>query len=117
MDILFTLIPLSVALIFLVVAVLCWAVFSGQFEDLDAEAARVLADDFAAPAPPEPAVVPGDAAGVRRDPDAATDPRNAASVDLDQSGTHPAPPPFRLSPESAAPARPHQPSAALKNSP
>ena len=52
MDILFTLIPLSVALIFLVVAVACWAVYSGQFEDLDAEAARVLADDFAAPAPP-----------------------------------------------------------------
>ncbi len=45
MDILYTLIPLSVALIFLVIAVLAWAVFNGQFEDLSTEASRILSDD------------------------------------------------------------------------
>jgi cbb3-type cytochrome oxidase maturation protein len=45
MDILFTLIPLSVALVFAVIALLCWAVFSGQFDDVDAEAGRILEDD------------------------------------------------------------------------
>lgn len=45
MDILYTLIPLSVALIFLVIAVLAWAVFNGQFEDLATEASRILSDD------------------------------------------------------------------------
>lgn len=45
MDVLFTLIPLSVALVFAVIAILCWAVFSGQFDDVDAEAGRILEDD------------------------------------------------------------------------
>ncbi len=45
MDILYTLIPLSVVLIFLVIAVLAWAVFNGQFEDLATEASRILSDD------------------------------------------------------------------------
>ena len=45
MDVLFTLIPLSVALVFVVIAVLCWAVFAGQFDDVDAEAGRILEDD------------------------------------------------------------------------
>lgn len=50
MDILYTLIPLSVFLIFGILVVLAWAVNSGQFEDLDAEAERILLDDFAPPA-------------------------------------------------------------------
>jgi cbb3-type cytochrome oxidase maturation protein len=45
MDVLFTLIPLSVALVFAVIAILCWAVFSGQFDDVEAEAGRILEDD------------------------------------------------------------------------
>lgn len=45
MDILYTLIPLSVVLVFLVIVVLGWAVNSGQFEDLDIEAARIIDDD------------------------------------------------------------------------
>ncbi|MDO5102910.1 MAG: cbb3-type cytochrome oxidase assembly protein CcoS [Lautropia sp.] len=49
MDILYTLIPLSVFLIFGILVVLAWAVNSGQFEDLDAEAERILLDDFAQP--------------------------------------------------------------------
>jgi cbb3-type cytochrome oxidase maturation protein len=41
---LFLLIPLSVALVLLIGAVLAWAVLSGQFEDLDAEGRRILDD-------------------------------------------------------------------------
>jgi cbb3-type cytochrome oxidase maturation protein len=42
MDILFVLIPLSVLLALGVVGVLAWAVWSGQFEEVDAEAQRIL---------------------------------------------------------------------------
>ena len=42
MDILFLLIPLSVLLSLAVMAVLAWAVWSGQFEELEAESERIL---------------------------------------------------------------------------
>ena len=45
MDILFILIPLSVALALVVLAALGWAVTRGQFESLDAEAERILHSD------------------------------------------------------------------------
>jgi cbb3-type cytochrome oxidase maturation protein len=45
MDVLYTLIPLSIALVFVVIAVLCWAVFSGQFDDIEAQGARILEDE------------------------------------------------------------------------
>lgn len=45
MDSLYLLIPLSVVLILLVGGVLAWAVLSGQFEDLDAQGARILDED------------------------------------------------------------------------
>jgi cbb3-type cytochrome oxidase maturation protein len=45
MDSLYLLIPLSVALILLVGGILAWAVLSGQFEDLDAQGARILDED------------------------------------------------------------------------
>ena len=51
MDVLYTLIPLSIALVFLVIAVLCWAVFSGQFDDVEAQGARILEDDEGNAAP------------------------------------------------------------------
>jgi len=44
MESLYLLIPLSVALVLLIGAVLAWAVLSGQFENLDAEGARILGD-------------------------------------------------------------------------
>lgn len=50
MDILYTLIPLSILLVFAILGALAWAVHAGQFEDLDAEAERILLDDL--PAPP-----------------------------------------------------------------
>ncbi|MGB4118091.1 MAG: cbb3-type cytochrome oxidase assembly protein CcoS [Polaromonas sp.] len=43
MDILFLLIPLSVILALAVMGVLAWAVWSGQFEELDSEGQRILA--------------------------------------------------------------------------
>lgn len=42
MDILFLLIPLSVLLALGVVGVLAWAVWSGQFEDMEKEGQRIL---------------------------------------------------------------------------
>jgi cbb3-type cytochrome oxidase maturation protein len=45
MDILFLLIPLSVALALLILGALAWAVWRGQFDSLDAEGQRILDAD------------------------------------------------------------------------
>jgi cbb3-type cytochrome oxidase maturation protein len=45
MDILYLLIPLSVALVFFILAGLWWAVNQGQFEDIEAEGERILRND------------------------------------------------------------------------
>ena len=45
MDILFVLIPLSIALALLILGALGWAVWRGQFESLDAEGERILHND------------------------------------------------------------------------
>jgi cbb3-type cytochrome oxidase maturation protein len=45
MDILFVLIPLSVALAFAILAALGWAVWRGQFESVEAEGERILQSD------------------------------------------------------------------------
>lgn len=45
MDILFLLIPLSVVLVFFILAALGWAIYQGQFEDIDAEGERILRDN------------------------------------------------------------------------
>ena len=42
MDVLFLLIPLSVLLSFAVLGVLAWAVWSGQFEDIEGEGQRIF---------------------------------------------------------------------------
>ena len=42
MDILYLLIPLSVALVFLILMGLWWAIDRGQFEDIEAEGERIL---------------------------------------------------------------------------
>jgi len=52
MDILFLLIPLSVLLALVVMGVLAWAVWSGQFEELDCEGERILVTEPASPADP-----------------------------------------------------------------
>ena len=45
MDILFLLIPLSVALGLVIVGALGWAVHRGQFESVEAEGERILQSD------------------------------------------------------------------------
>lgn len=42
MDILYLLVPLSVVLVFLVLAALWWAIYRGQFEDVEREGERIL---------------------------------------------------------------------------
>lgn len=49
MDILFLLVPLSVLLALAVMGVLAWAVWSGQFEELNSEGERILMTESAAP--------------------------------------------------------------------
>ena len=49
MDILYLLVPLSVVLAFLIGAVFWRAVRSGQFDDLEGPAHRVLMDDDSGP--------------------------------------------------------------------
>ena len=45
MEIVFLLIPLALVLAFLIGAAFCWSVRSGQFDDLEGPAHRILADD------------------------------------------------------------------------
>ena len=47
MDILFLLVPLSVLLALAVMGVLAWAVWSGQFEELESEGQRIFQQDAA----------------------------------------------------------------------
>ena len=51
MDILYLLIPMSVVLVALIVAAFLWAIRSGQFDDLEGPAHRILLDDDDRPAP------------------------------------------------------------------
>jgi len=46
MDILYLLIPLSTALVLLIMGVFAWALHRGQFEDLEREGERILQDDL-----------------------------------------------------------------------
>jgi cbb3-type cytochrome oxidase maturation protein len=52
MDILVLLIPLSVVLVLLIGAGFWWSVRSGQFDDLEGPAHRILADDDSSDAIP-----------------------------------------------------------------
>jgi cbb3-type cytochrome oxidase maturation protein len=45
MESLWVLIPLSAALVLLIIALFGWAVNRGQFEDLESEGQRILAED------------------------------------------------------------------------
>jgi cbb3-type cytochrome oxidase maturation protein len=45
MDILFILIPLSVLMAIVVLGGLWWAVYHGQFEDIEEEGKRILEED------------------------------------------------------------------------
>jgi len=45
MDILYLLIPLSAVLVLALIGVFGWAVQAGQFDDVEQEGQRILADD------------------------------------------------------------------------
>jgi cbb3-type cytochrome oxidase maturation protein len=45
MESLYLLIPLSVGLVLVIIAIFGWALNRGQFEELDAEAERILTDE------------------------------------------------------------------------
>ena len=60
MDSLFILIPIALLFCFVAIRLLLWAIDSGQYDDLDKEASRILMDD-----PNEPDRPGGD----RIDPD------------------------------------------------
>ena len=49
MESLYLLIPVSVAIVFLIGLVFWWSLRSGQFEDMEGPAYRVLMDDDKAP--------------------------------------------------------------------
>jgi cbb3-type cytochrome oxidase maturation protein len=51
MEILMLLIPMSVVLVLLIGAAFWWSVHSGQFDDLEGPAHRILADDDGAALP------------------------------------------------------------------
>ena len=50
MEVLYLLIPLSLVLIALIVWIFLWAIRSGQFDDLEGPAHRILMDDDDVPA-------------------------------------------------------------------
>ena len=51
MEILYLLIPMSVVLVFAIAVIFWWSVRSGQFEDLEGPAYRILMDDDTTPIP------------------------------------------------------------------
>ncbi|MDF0606340.1 cbb3-type cytochrome oxidase assembly protein CcoS [Neisseriaceae bacterium TC5R-5] len=54
MESLYILIPLSLVLVFVIGVVFWWATNSGQFDDLEGPAHRILMDDDSAKTEPEP---------------------------------------------------------------
>jgi cbb3-type cytochrome oxidase maturation protein len=59
MDVLYLLIPLSVVFVFLIGAVFWWALRSGQFDDLEGPALKIILDDDSPKAPVAPAAPHG----------------------------------------------------------
>ncbi len=63
MEILWLLIPLSVLLVLIMGGIFWWSVRSGQFDDLDGPAYRILADDDTPVADLASGETPGDENG------------------------------------------------------
>ena len=53
MEVLYLLIPLSLLLVGLIVWIFLWAIRSGQFDDLEGPAHRILMDDDDVPEQPD----------------------------------------------------------------
>lgn len=71
MDILYLLIPLSAVLVLAILGVFGWALFRGQFEDLEGEGARILES--------ESATVDADQSMLRRTEEQSPTARNVSS--------------------------------------
>lgn len=54
MESLYILVPLSVVLVFVIGAIFWWSVRSGQYDDMEGPAYRMLMDDRDAPTPRSP---------------------------------------------------------------
>lgn len=63
MDILYLLIPLSLALVFVIAGLFWWSLKSGQYEDLEGPGHRVLMDDDKIAAPTKSSTVDTDQNG------------------------------------------------------
>ncbi|MDR2244510.1 MAG: cbb3-type cytochrome oxidase assembly protein CcoS [Burkholderiales bacterium] len=63
MEILWLLIPMSVLLVLVMGCIFWWSVRSGQFDDLDGPAYRILVDDDS----PTPEMAPGEALAAEKD--------------------------------------------------
>ena len=79
METLYLLIPISVVLVFLIAIAFWWSLRSGQFDDLEGPAYRVLMDDDS-PRPPAVAADPPVASA-----DAGADGKGSASVNVRDS--------------------------------
>ena len=55
MDSLYLLIPIALLFCGIAIKLLLWAIDSGQYDDLDKEAWKILADDEPPPPAPDPA--------------------------------------------------------------
>lgn len=44
MDVLYLLVPLSVVLVFFIIGGVWWAIYGGQFDDIEQEGERILKD-------------------------------------------------------------------------
>jgi cbb3-type cytochrome oxidase maturation protein len=44
MEVLYLLVPVSVVLVFLIIGGVWWAIYRGQFDDIDQEGERILKD-------------------------------------------------------------------------
>lgn len=53
MDSLYLLIPIALLFCAIAIKLLLWAINNGQYDDLDKEAWRILAEDTPPPEPPE----------------------------------------------------------------
>ena len=60
MDIIYLLIPIALVLVGLMVWALMWAIKSGQFDDLEGPAHRILMDDDEIPPPKDPSPAPAE---------------------------------------------------------
>ena len=66
MEIIYLLIPLSLLLVGLIIWIFIWAIRSGQFDDLEGPAHRILMDDDAPTRQPEAGDTRADESGAGR---------------------------------------------------